>query len=714
MLVFRDRYVHLFSTKSTMPALIVLGLVMSMLGRQAAAVSPNESIHVSFEQGDAGEFSSLQTSVGTWFVEDGRALVDARHAKRGKQCLHLAGGTETVATLRLSDGVDPGGVLTFWAERWTSRSPFRFRIEKESAEGWQEIYNGDNQIRVGRSFLNQVKVELGDKDIRQLRFRCSSPSDTGVLIDEVRISPARPMKVVDVRTVDLTLPALKGSDRSPLVRLEIEAIGNLQPTSIQSVVVDLKDDGQNMDPSGLFVTREDGPQGPPWSWERTQRLDRGPSAQSLDQHPSAVRRILAPEANEDEADAGTLDEGVNRFLVACHIRDDADIDDEVGLRVREVVFSDGSVFKLDAPVSTQRLGVAVRQAGQDGVHTCRIPGLATTLRGTLIGVYDARHRGGGDLPGDIDVGMSRSTDGGQSWEPMKIIMDMGDDPKWNYDGIGDPAVLVDQQTGTIWVAATWSHGNRSWRGSGPGMLPEETGQLMLVRSDDDGQTWSPPINITDQVKRPEWCFLLQGPGKGITMRDGTLVFAAQYQDPPEKKRLPHSTILYSKDHGQTWHCGEGAFDDTTEAQVIEVEPGVLMLNCRYNRESTRIVMTSDDLGATWQEHETSRRDLIEPRTCMASLIDVDRELGKIDFGAILFSNPNSTSGRDHITIKTSFDRGKSWPQRNQLLLDEGSSAGYSCMSMIDEETVGILYEGSQAHMSFQRIPLIDLLGRKSD
>ena len=75
---------------------------------------------------------------------------------------------------------------------------------------------------------------------------------------------------------------------------------------------------------------------------------------------------------------------------------------------------------------------------------------------------------------------------------------------------------------------------------------------MLVRSDDDGVTWSEPINITSQVKKPEWCFILQGPGKGITMQDGTIVFAAQYQDPPDKKRLPHSTIIYSKDHGRTW------------------------------------------------------------------------------------------------------------------------------------------------------------------
>ena len=287
-----------------------------------------------------------------------------------------------------------------------------------------------------------------------------------------------------------------------------------------------------------------------------------------------------------------LAEGENTVWIAVGLKADADIDARVGVHLREVSLSNGQTIELDAPQSLQRLGVAVRQGGDDGVHTYRIPGLATTNQGTLIGVYDVRRRGGGDLPGDIDVGMSRSTDGGRTWEPMKTIMDMGNDPRWRYDGIGDPAVLVDRNRGTIWVAATWSHGNRSWIGSGPGLSPEETGQLMLIRSDDDGVTWSEPINITSQVKKPEWCFILQGPGKGITMQDGTIVFAAQYQDPPDKKRLPHSTIIYSKDHGKTWQVGTGAFDDTTESQVVEIEPGVLMLNCRYNRKGTRVVMTT--------------------------------------------------------------------------------------------------------------------------
>ncbi len=331
----------------------------------------------------------------------------------------------------------------------------------------------------------------------------------------------------------------------------------------------------------------------------------------------------------------------------------------------------------------------------------------------MIAVYDVRYRNSADLPGDIDVGLSRSVDGGRRWEPMRIIMNMGNDPQQRYDGIGDPAILVDRNRGTIWVAGLWSHGNRGWHGSGPGLTADETGQVMLVRSDDDGISWSKPINITSQIKKPDWCLMLQGPGKGITMHDGTLVFAAQYQDALDKKRLPYSTIIYSRDHGQTWQAGTGAFEDTTEAQVIEVEPGVLMLNCRYNRAATRVVMTTSDLGKTWQTHPSSLNALIEPGACMASLIDVSAESSHPD-GWLLFSNPNSSTARHRITIKASPDRGVSWPDAHQLLLDEGLGAGYTCMTMIDEQTLGIVYEGSQAQLTFQRIALADLLNANAE
>ncbi|MBT5909043.1 MAG: hypothetical protein HOH25_04550, partial [Opitutae bacterium] len=669
-----------------------------LVGNFPDAQKSHKGSITSFEKAKAGPVDQLETSVGIWKTEFGKMIIDDKHAKTGKQCLQLTGGEESTVTLHLTPEVKTASELTFRAERWTSRAPFSFRITADLGKGWKEIYSGDDKIKVGRAFLNHVKVGLpvGSK---RLQFSCSSPPNTGTLIDDLRIAPIQPQEITGIEVLPLTLPALVGNEASALLKLKIETTGQLNPISLTELHASLSSETHLSDLTSVHVSHSG----------RQDRFPKSRPVASLDAKQVGNKPLVFSLSD----DAFHLAEGTNYIWLSCRLNKQANIDHLIGIACRKLIFSNGKTVKPDQTPSIQRMGVALRNGGDNGVNTYRIPGLATTEKGSLIGVYDIRRRSGGDLPGDIDVGMSRSIDGGRTWDPMKVIMDMGNDPEWRYDGIGDPAVLVDQGTGTIWVAATWSHGNRSWRGSGPGLKPEETGQLMLVRSDDDGITWSKPLNITSQVKKPEWCFILQGPGKGITMRDGTIVFAAQYQDPPEKKRLPHSTIIYSKDHGKTWKVGTSAFDDTTESQVVEIEPGVLMLNCRYNRKALRVVVTTHDMGKTWQKHSTSEKSLIEPGSCMASLIDVDREVGKGIGNWLLFSNPDSTRGRHHITIKASPDRGMTWPKENRLLLDEENSAGYSCMSMIDEKTVGILYEGSQAHMTFQRIPLEDLLGGKT-
>jgi len=518
----------------------------------------------------------------------------------------------------------------------------------------------------------------------------TAPAVANGPVDTVESSPAS----LNVDVVPLALPVLKGNDTCPLVRLDIQATGEHLPISLSRIVASLDGTTDIADLASLQIH----------CGGTNNRLSQAAIGAELDVTAAAAKRITF----KLDQKISSLREGTNHIWITATLNDNADIDHRVGISCRSVEFSDKSTTAVDHPTTTQRLGIALRNHGDDDVHTYRIPGLATTNKGTLIGVYDIRHNSHGDLPGHIDVGMSRSTNGGITWDDMVTIMDMGDDPNWHYDGIGDPAVLVDRNTGTIWVAALWSHGNQGWKGSGPGMLPEETGQIMLTRSDDDGITWSQPINITNQIKDPSWCLMLQGPGNGITMHDGTLVFAAQFQDTPQNQRMPRSTIIYSRDHGDTWHTGTGAFHDTTEAQVVEIEPGVLMLNCRYDLEDNRVVMVTRDMGQTWTEHPTSRKTLIEPTSCMASLISINREPGQNGNSWLLFSNPNSHKGRNHMTIKASSDNGMTWPTQHQLLIDEGNSAGYSCLTMIDEHTIGILYEGSQSQLTFQRIPLNDL------
>ncbi|HAC22612.1 MAG TPA: sialidase, partial [Porphyromonadaceae bacterium] len=172
--------------------------------------------------------------------------------------------------------------------------------------------------------------------------------------------------------------------------------------------------------------------------------------------------------------------------------------------------------------------------------------------------------------------------------------------------------------------------------------------------------------------------------------------------------VPNAGVMYSKDRGNTWKIHNLARTNTTEAQVAEVEPGVLMLNMRDNRGGSRAVATTKDLGKTWTEHVSSRSALREP-VCMASLIASKRNQNSLKKDLLIFSNPDTEKQRKDITIKVSLDGGVTWLPQNQVLLDEGYGWGYSCLSMVDKDNVGIIYEGSQAHMIFQVVPLKELV-----
>lgn len=407
--------------------------------------------------------------------------------------------------------------------------------------------------------------------------------------------------------------------------------------------------------------------------------------------------------------------GTNFFWISIEMRDDARLASKIACEL-SAAEADGQPLSIKCvtnaagPQPERRLGVGVRHAGDDGSEAYRIPGIVMTSEGTLLAVYDVRYNSSTDLQEYIDIGLSRSTDGGRTWEPMQLAIAMGEDGglPLAQNGVGDPCILYDPNTHTAWIVAAWAHGygnQRAWRSSQPGMDKDHTAQLVIAKSTDDGLTWSKPQSINEQVKKPEWYFLLQGPGMGITMHDGTLVVPIQYID---SERIPNAGVMFSKDGGETWTINNHARTNTTESQVAEIEPGVLMLNMRDNRGGSRAVYTTTDLGTTWKEHESSRTALKEP-VCMASLIHVKAEDNALGRDLLLFSNPNTTKERKDITIKASLDGGNTWLSDNQLLLDEGVGWGYSCLTMVDNETIGILYESSVAHITFQTVKLRDLV-----
>lgn len=431
----------------------------------------------------------------------------------------------------------------------------------------------------------------------------------------------------------------------------------------------------------------------------------------------------------------TIDQDTFSVWVTTKPKSKADLNHFLSITCTRIETSKGLPPIPEQKNPPLRLGAAVRQHNQDGVHTSRIPGLTTSKKGTLLAIYDARWELPRDLQGDVDIALNRSFDGGWTWEPMQIVLDQ---KEWGglpekFNGVSDACILVDEKAGTIYIAGLWMYGvldgetgkwvegmtkdSTRWihqwhkNGSGRGTGVKETSQFLITKSNDDGKTWSEPVNITVATKRPEWQLFAPAPGHGITLRDGTLVFPTQGKD---KDGQPFSNITWSKDQGKTWITSNPAFSNVTECMAVELSDGSIMLNMRDNRNrgkaenNGRRICVTKDLGKTWTEHPTSRKALIEP-TCMASIHRHDYVENGKKKSVLLFVNPSSISMRDQITLKVSLDDGKTWPEKYWILLDEYAGRGYSCITSINADNIGILYESSQADMVFQRISLSEIL-----
>ena len=409
-----------------------------------------------------------------------------------------------------------------------------------------------------------------------------------------------------------------------------------------------------------------------------------------------------------------LEQGENHFWVSCRLESDANLDHLVDGTCVRIETSAGEVRPIDKTDGLRlRIGLALRKHFDDGVHTYRIAALATSAKGTLLCAYDMRRRKGRDLQEDIDIGLMRSTDGGRTWKPQQVIMDMGTQgghPQ-HLNGVSDPGLIVDPQTGQIWCFAVWmvgKEGNHQWSkgGSEKGFEIGKSAQFVMVTSTDDGKTWGKIQNMTRKWKKKDWILFAPSPQSGIALADGTLVMPTQGRDENDGH---FSNLLVSTDHGKTWTVSAKASIGNTECQAVQLGDGSIMLNSRTESPTKfRTVSITRDLGKTWTSHPTSRKTLIEPN-CNGSTYRFDYRRGDRKRYVLLFANPYSQTGRDHHSIRTSFDDGMTWPRR--LLLDIGRGAGYPSLSRAGRSHVGIVYEGSGAKLVYQRLSLDDLLGR---
>lgn len=322
-------------------------------------------------------------------------------------------------------------------------------------------------------------------------------------------------------------------------------------------------------------------------------------------------------------------------------------------------------------------------SGKDGYHTYRIPAIIASANSTLLAFCEGRKHSRSDT-GDIDLLVKRSTDGGRTWSGQQVL--------WN-DGAntcGNPCPVLDRDTGTIWLPLTWNDGRDSSK-----EIRERTGhntrRVFLTCSKDDGVTWAEPKEITSQVKPPDWTWYATGPGVGIQIERGPhrgrMVIPCDHSEPPGR----YSHIIYSDDHGETWHLGGSSPQPRTdESGVVELTGNRLLLNMRNHSPAhhCRQVAISPDGGATWTDLRFDHA-LIEP-ICQGSICRYSWPDQGGDI--ILFSNPAHETDRVKMSLRLSYDEGKTWPLAKTL--HAGPSA-YSCLTVLPSGKIACLYEAGE-------------------
>ena len=327
--------------------------------------------------------------------------------------------------------------------------------------------------------------------------------------------------------------------------------------------------------------------------------------------------------------------------------------------------------------------VPVFQKGEDGYACFRIPAIVRASNGHLLAFAEARKNGCSDT-GDIDLVLKKSVDQGKTWGPLSVVWDDG------ANVCGNPVPMLDRATGRLVLVACWNLGEDTEKQIMEG-TSKDSRRVFVMHSNDHGEHWSTPLEITADVKLSDWGWYATGPCHGIQLlhapHQGRLVVAANHSLLGSKAY--RSQLIYSDDAGEHWKLG-GVIEQAggNESTVYELPDGSVVLNMRnYNRDAgkCRAYSVSHDGG----EHLSPMGyipELVES-ICQGSSLMITKDGQATQ--RVLFSNPATPDRRVRMTVKMSTNGGLTWP--SSLLIHEGPSA-YSDLVQLSDNSFGLLYE----------------------
>ncbi len=401
--------------------------------------------------------------------------------------------------------------------------------------------------------------------------------------------------------------------------------------------------------------------------------------------------------------AGVPVTATTTFYVTADIKSDATVGNKFDVAVTGLTYNTDKTATITSG-NPEGQGVIYKvqsapfQPYDLGSHYWRIPAMVVlhhqqgenaSKNGRVVTMADNRFDHNGDLPNHIDVYERHSDDNGATWSTHKMVVGTEADHALvgGGHGFGDVS-LVECASGKIVAIMVGGPGYFQSTPSNP-IVPT------IITSTDGGDTWSTPRTLTDELynttyKEGAVQGSFAGSGRGLMLQrqkneqlNGRIMFAMSHRF---GKNNVQEYIIYSDDEGNTWKFStQSAYSGGDESKLVELADGTVMISVRQGGQ--RGYNKSTDGGVTWGTQ--AKWADISGCACNGDILYVNKHV-------MLHSYPNNGS-RKNLTIKASFDDGKSWSNPYVVC---APGASYSTMDVTKDGDIAIFYEDNACSTGF--------------